>query len=86
MQTEKFQLEGKRIMPENSVNLVSGIIRLPSSCDFSVCIGNRCLIIFLPMTLNIVIYYPSFHSFLEILRRITPFSGRHSVIFAEVQK
>ena len=26
----------------NSVNLVSGIIRLPSSWDFSVCIRDRC--------------------------------------------
>ena len=26
----------------NSVNLVSGIIRLPSGWDLSVCIGNRC--------------------------------------------
>ena len=25
----------------NSVNLVSGIIRLPSSLDFSVCIGDQ---------------------------------------------
>ena len=26
----------------NSVNLISGIIHLPSGWDFSVCIGNRC--------------------------------------------
>ena len=26
----------------NSVNLVSGIIRLPSGRDFSVCTGDRC--------------------------------------------
>ena len=26
----------------SSVNLVSGIIRLPSGWDFSVCIGDRC--------------------------------------------
>ena len=25
----------------NTVNLVSGIIRLPSDCDFSLCIGDR---------------------------------------------
>ena len=29
----------------NSANLVSGNIRLPSGWDFSVCIGNRCLIL-----------------------------------------
>ena len=27
---------------ENWVNLVSGIIRLPSGLDFSACIGTRC--------------------------------------------
>ena len=31
----------------NSVNLVSGIICLPSGWDFSVCIENRCYILFI---------------------------------------
>ena len=31
----------------NSVNLVSGIIHLPSGSDFSVCIGDRCYILFI---------------------------------------
>ena len=44
MQTEKSQPEGKRIMPETRI---SGIIRLPSGWNFSVCIGDRSLIIFL---------------------------------------
>ena len=90
MQTEKSQLKGKRIMldtrftecPALSVdprvgilNLISGIIRSPCRWNFSVCIGNRCLIIFL--TYDNIFFYLSF----DILRRITTFSEPHSVLF-----
>ena len=52
MQTEKSQRDGKRIVPETRfiefpVNFVSCLIRLPQGWDFSVFIGDRCLIIFL---------------------------------------
>ena len=69
MQTEKSQSEGKRIMPECSVNLVSGIIRWPEGWDFSV--GNRSLINFL--TYDIKNYSISFViSFIyDILRQMT---------------
>ena len=38
----------------NSVKLVSGIIRLPSGWDVSVCIGDQCLLFCLPVTLRII--------------------------------
>ena len=41
IQTEKSQPEGKRIIG----NEVSGIIRWPEGWDFSVSIGDQCLII-----------------------------------------
>ena len=37
----KIQTLGYMNNVRNSVNLISGIIRLPSGSDFSVCIGGR---------------------------------------------
>ena len=91
MQTEKSQPEGERIIPETNnagkeVYLISGIIHLPSGWDFSDCIGDHVKLFFLPMTLKIIIYYPSFLSFLDILLCIMTFSEHHSLLFTEEQK
>ena len=56
MQTEKSQPEGKRIIPETKF---SGIIRWPDGWDFPICIGDRCLIIFLTYDIKIIKYYSS---------------------------
>ena len=70
----------------NEVHLVSGIIRRPEGWDFSVCIGDRCLIIFLAY--NIKNYYLSFviYFIFDILRRITTFSVCHSAFFVVEHK
>ena len=41
MNVEKSQPIGTTDNAGNSVNLVSGIIRLPSGWDFSLCIGDQ---------------------------------------------
>ena len=63
-----------------------GIIRWPEGGNFSVCIGDRYLIIFL--IYDIKNYFSSFViSFLfDILCRNTTFSERHSMFFGVVQK
>ena len=85
MQTEKFQSEGKRTMPETRFAEFPALSVDPR-VGFLVCIGDRCLIIF--FTYDIKNYYLSFVSsfIFDILRRITTFSERHSVYFVEVQK
>ena len=85
MQTEKFQPEGKRIMPETrftefpafSVDPKVEISWSASETDVQ--------FLFLPMTSKIVIYYLSFLSF-STLRRTTSFSEHRLVIFVVVQK
>ena len=84
MQTEKFQREDKRIMPETrftefpalSVDPRVGISRSASETDvllyFTYDINNH---------LSFVISF-----IFDILRRITSFSERHSTFFMVVQK
>ena len=69
----------------NEVHRVSGIIRLLDGWDFSVCTGNRCLIIFLTYDTKIDLLLVISFIF-DILRCITTFSDLLAVFFAEVQK
>ena len=88
MQTEKSRPEGERItrITKFPANLVSGIIRWPEGWDFSVCIGDRCFIIFLTYDIKDSYSLPDILFIFDILRRITNFSERHSLFFAVGQK
>ena len=82
MQTEKSQLEGKRIMPETRFYLVSGIIRWPEGWNFSVCVGDRWYIIFLT-------YYSKNRSFKRNIynkRGVMANFERHSEYFVAARK
>ena len=80
MQTEKFQPEGKQIMPETGFNEFPALSVDPK-VGISVCIGDQCLIILLAN--DIKRYYLSFDiSFIfDILCRIMTFSERRSMFF-----
>ena len=59
-QTEKYQPEGKRVMSETRITEFSGIIRSPEGWDFSICIGDQCLIIFPTFDVKNIINHSSF--------------------------
>ena len=65
MQTEGLQTD----------NAGNGIFRAPEGWDFSVSIGDRCLIFLLPMTFKFVSYHSSFLSFLTFYVAKRPFPG-----------
>ena len=59
MQTEESQPEDKRMMSETGSTEFLAFFRWHEGKDFSVCIGDRCLIIFLTCTYDErnIIYY-----------------------------
>ena len=60
MKTEKAEPEGKRIVPETSFRHYP----LTEGWDFSVCIEDQCLIIFLTYDIEIIKYQSSFLLFM----------------------
>ena len=65
MQIEKSQPKGKRIMPETRFTEFPSLSVVPG-WDFSVRIGDRCLVIFLTYAIKIIEHLSSFLGFITL--------------------